>query len=95
MVNSGGGDARACLGELAEKVRIINVEERQYAGAVRNIGIDTSCGQYVAFLACDCAALPGSIEKRLSLHNAGAPAVSAYVIPQDERSKFQSAASMI
>ena len=62
VVNSRGGDARARLAAFADRVRIIDLEDRLYPGAARNIGIDASAGRFVAFLASDCAATPGSIE---------------------------------
>jgi len=95
VVNSDGGNVKERLGALAERVRAISVQERLYPGAVRNIGIDASCARYVAFLASDCKALPGNIEKRLSLHREGARAVSAFVLPENEGSVFQQAASLI
>ncbi|WP_172298028.1 tetratricopeptide repeat protein [Pseudoruegeria sp. HB172150] len=82
VVNSGGGDPIAVLAEHLDHIRLINVQERLYVGAARNIGIDASEGAYVAFLASDCRARQGWISGRLQRHHAGADAVSSAVVPQ-------------
>jgi hypothetical protein len=95
VVNSGGGDVLGRLAAMRDRVRIITTSDRLFAGAVRNIGIDASLGAYVSFLASDCTALPGSIQKRLEKHRSGARAVSAFVVPQDSTSVCQNAAAFL
>ncbi|MDH3263696.1 MAG: glycosyltransferase, partial [Paracoccaceae bacterium] len=82
VVNSGGGDPEGVLAEHLDKVRLIAVEDRLFAGAARNIGIDASRARYVAFLASDCRALPGWVSGRLARHRAGALSVSTPVVPE-------------
>jgi glycosyltransferase involved in cell wall biosynthesis len=82
VVNTGGGDAQTTLGDLVERVRLIEVEERRFVGVARNIGIDASCAPIVAFLAADCRARPGWISARLARHQGGAHAVASPVIAE-------------
>lgn len=95
VVNSNGGDILGRLSALRDRVRIITVDKRLYAGAVRNIGIDASCGDHVSFLASDHTLIDGSIERRLETHQSGARAVSAYVIPEDRTCINQNAAAFL
>lgn len=82
VVNTGGGDAQTTLGDMVERVRLIEVEERRFVGAARNIGIDASCAPIVAFLAADCRARPGWISARVTRHQGGAQAVASPVIAE-------------
>ncbi|MDJ0930607.1 glycosyltransferase [Breoghania sp.] len=82
VVNSGGGPAKEILTEHLDVIRLISVETRLYAGAVRNIGIDASTTRYVAFLASDCLATDGWVKGRLDAHRAGYDAVPSNVAPQ-------------
>ncbi|WP_373355964.1 glycosyltransferase [Pseudoroseicyclus sp. CXY001] len=94
VVNSGGGDARAALGDQAPFVRLVAVEERLMPGAARNVGIDASRAPYVSFLAADCLASPGWTERRLALHRAGHAAVSAGVTPAPDLAPLPLAAHL-
>jgi hypothetical protein len=80
VVNSGGGDAAGVLGNLLSHVRLINCEERLYAGAARNIGIDASRALFIAFLASDCTVTTGWSRARLRRHHSGAAAVASAVV---------------
>jgi hypothetical protein len=82
VVNTGGGDAQHVLGDLLERVRLIEVEERRFVGAARNIGIDASKAPIIAFLAADCRAHQGWISARLAHHRNGAQAVASPVIAE-------------
>ncbi|WP_189410577.1 glycosyltransferase [Neogemmobacter tilapiae] len=82
VVNSGGGAMRALLGDLLDRVRLIEVEEPLFVGAARNIGIDASLGRWVSFLAGDCTPEPGWVAGRLARHAAGAVSVASSVRPQ-------------
>lgn len=79
VVNSGGGDAAGVLGDLMPRLRLVDVEERLYVGAARNVGIDASAAPFVAFLAADCVAMPGWIAGREVRHDSGALSVSTPV----------------
>ncbi len=79
VVNSGGGDPAGVLGDLMPRLRLVDVEERLYVGAARNVGIDASAAPYVAFLAADCVAMPGWIAGREQRHYSGALSVSTPV----------------
>jgi tetratricopeptide (TPR) repeat protein len=95
VINSGGGDPKAVLSDHLDVIRLINVEQRLFVGAARNIGIDASRAPFVAFLASDCIAMPGWSENRVSLHKSGYRAVAADIIPKQCGSIKQMVASYI
>ena len=59
VVNSGGGDAAGLLARAGLSVRVVETEERLFAGGARNRGIENTAAPHVAFLASDCLACPG------------------------------------
>ena len=68
LVNSGKGSLKPVLGEIAQKVVLVETSHRQYAGGARNIGIRISTAPVIAFLAADCLATPGWLASRISDH---------------------------
>ncbi len=80
VVNSGGGDLQARLGDLADRVIAVSVPERVFVGAARNIGVYLSNATWISFLAGDCVARPDWIANRLKKHLAGFAAVSTPVV---------------
>ena len=81
VVNSGGGDPAGSLrGAGIDQVQVINVQERLYVGAARNMGIDATRAPYVAFLAADCTAEDRWAARRLKKHRAGALAVASALV---------------
>lgn len=83
VVNSGGGDLRALLGELSDKVVAVSLAERVFVGAARNMGVYLSTATWMSFLAGDCVARPGWIAERLAKHREGFAAVSSPVVNSD------------
>ena len=81
VVNSGSGTVRDVLSDHLAHIRLIEIDERLFVGAARNVGISASHGRYVAFLAGDCIALPAWVTGRIEKHDAGALMVSAAVVP--------------
>lgn len=77
LVNSGGGEPAARLHAAGLDVPVHSVQQRLYAGAVRNIGIDLTTAPYVAFLAADCLAGAAWATARLRHHTAGAAGVAS------------------
>ena len=77
VVNSGGGDPAAQLRAKGIDVPVVSRDERLFAGAVRNLGIDATNARYVAFLAADCVAEPGWAAGRIRAHRSGADAVAS------------------
>ena len=77
VVNSGGGDARAMLGEADLDVPVVECSKRLLPGGARNRGIAALSSPYIAFLAEDCRAEPGWAAGRLRAHTAGAPTVAS------------------
>ena len=79
VVNSGGGDPEATLRAAGITVPVITRQERLYAGAARNLGIDATEAPYVGFLSGDCLLEPGWAEGALRRHREGTPAVSSAI----------------
>ncbi|WP_292170513.1 glycosyltransferase, partial [Mesorhizobium sp.] len=51
IVNSGGGNAQALVDNAGLKVRVVEVEQRLFAGGARNLGIAATQAPFIAFLA--------------------------------------------
>jgi GT2 family glycosyltransferase len=82
LVTSGGDRAAAVVGDRYPEVAVIESSERLMPGAARNLGVQATHSDVVAFLAADCRADPGWVEHRLRAHGAGHPVVaSAMVVP--------------
>jgi glycosyltransferase involved in cell wall biosynthesis len=81
VVNSGGGDLAARLGERRDAVVMIEAAERRLPGAARNLGIAHSRAPIIAFLASDCRAAAGWARERLARHRSGAMAVASALVP--------------
>jgi glycosyltransferase involved in cell wall biosynthesis len=79
VVNSGGGDAAAVLGDQRSAVTLVEISEPVFVGAARNLGIQVSRAPFVAFLAADCIAAPGWVAERLRAHMEGHSAVGCVV----------------
>ena len=88
VVNSGGGDLVGVLEEHLEAVRLIEIEERLFVGAARNVGIDASHAPFVGFLASDCTACSGWVRHRLDRHADGNEAIGSALMPHRNRSLF-------
>lgn len=84
VVNSGGGRPLARLEEAGFRVPVVSVDRRLSPGAARNIGLHETRAPIVAFLAADCVAGEGWIERRLRRHrdsDAVASAIEPYGRP--------------
>lgn len=92
VVNSNGGDARTLLKPYLERITLIDVEQRLFAGGARNIGIDATRAPHIAFLAGDSVVLPDWVRGRVIRHEAGATAVSCAIVPSSLRSPVSLAA---
>ena len=66
-------------------IRLIDIPERLFVGAARDIGIDASRAPQIAFLAGDCVARPGWVSGRVARHSAGVLMVSSAVQPDAPR----------
>lgn len=81
VVNSGGGDLGAALGDLAPRTTRIELAKRVYAGAARNIGAALVTEPHLAFLASDCLAAPDWVNVRLAHHADRPVAVASALLP--------------
>ncbi|TPI16835.1 glycosyltransferase family 2 protein [Mesorhizobium sp. B4-1-3] len=95
VVNSGGGSAKALLADCGIEVKVIDVEERLFAGAARNRGIAATQAPFVAFLADDCLACAGWAEARLRRHREGEAAVASAVLNSHPRNLVACAAHLV
>jgi len=95
VVNSGGGNAQALLGNAGLDVRVIEVEQRLFAGAARNLGIAATQAPFVAFLAGDCLACPRWAEVRLQHHRQGAVTVASAILNSYPRNLVACAAYLV
>lgn len=92
VVNSGGGNVEAVLRRAGITVPSLEYAERLYVGAARNRGIDNTTAPFIAFLASDCRACPGWVERRLVRHRAGAGAVASAIANSHPRNLVACAA---
>ncbi|RWH72787.1 glycosyltransferase family A protein [Mesorhizobium sp.] len=95
VVNSGGGNAKGLLAHAGIHVRVIDVEERLFAGAARNRGVAATKAPFIAFLADDCLACPRWAEVRLLRHREGASAVASAVANSHPRNPIACAAYLV
>jgi GT2 family glycosyltransferase len=81
VVNTGESSVKAALGELCDRVVLVEATELRWPGGTRNLGIAQTTSEIVAFLAADCRVAPGWITARLAVHRAGAVAVATALRP--------------
>lgn len=87
VVNTGNGSVRDHLAAEEDFITWVETKRRRYPGGTRNLGIKYSSGPIVAFLAADCLATPGWVQKRLAAHRAGSKAVASALLPAPEDGK--------
>ncbi len=88
VVNSGGGNPRSMLPEDGPPVRIVNVRQRLWPGAARNLGIRATRAPWVAFLASDHVIDADWAAARLALHRQGHRAVACAVVNSHPRNLY-------
>lgn len=79
VVTSGDDGSAELVRERFPELMVIDTQHRLFAGAARNLGVATSTGEVVAFLAADCVAQPGWVSARLHAHGRGHVAVASAV----------------
>ena len=92
VVNSGGGDAKSLLDDAGIDVPVVEIADRVFVGAARNVGIAATTAPFVAFLADDCLACPGWAEARIRHHSAGVATVSSAIANSHPRNPVACAA---
>lgn len=80
VVNSGGGDLTSARASGQGGARFIEVPERLWPGAARNLGVQATTAPYVAFMASDHILTEGWCAGRLAHHRAGNRAVACAVV---------------
>lgn len=80
VVHSGGESPAPTLDGAGLDVRVISSPAPLRPGGARNLGIASTSGRAVAFLADDCTAAPGWVRERLAAHRAGVPAVASALL---------------
>lgn len=77
IVVSHSGAALGARATSFPELRLLSSERLLTPGGARNAGVRGSTGEFVAFLAADCTALPGWVGSRIDRHVAGACAVAS------------------
>lgn len=77
LVNTGIGSLTTHLGDVIERIMVVETSHRQYPGGARNIGIRVTKAPIVAFLAADCLATPGWVALRVENHRTHRSVASA------------------
>jgi glycosyltransferase involved in cell wall biosynthesis len=81
VVNSGGPSLEPVLGDLCERVLLVETSSRLLPGGARNVGIRLSAAPIVSFLAADCLAVDGWYAERLASHHDGHETVASALRP--------------
>ena len=79
VVTSGGDGSAAIVTARFPGVQVIESPTRLLPGGARNAGVAATDSDVVAFLAADCLALPGWIDRRIEHHRRGHRVVSGSV----------------
>ncbi len=85
VVTSAGERTAGFVGRHNPRVRLIEVRFGLMPGAMRNIGIEASYGEFVAFLEVGCIARAGWINHLVEAHRAGHEAVASAVVAASPR----------
>jgi glycosyltransferase involved in cell wall biosynthesis len=86
VVDSGSDGCSEYVRHNYPEARLVCSPGRLLPGAARNWGLTAASGEYVAFLADDCAAAPNWLRERLALHRDGFDLVGGSVANGTPRS---------
>ena len=95
VVTSGPESGAAAVRAAFPDVHVVESLDRLQPGGARNLGVRSSTGDVVAFLAADCIAAPGWLRGRLRAHGAGYRAVASAVSCAAPRTPWAVAAWLI
>ena len=84
VVNTGARSLRSLLETTLDRIVLVESPALRLPGGTRNLGVLEARGSVVAFLAADCLAGPGWIDRRLAAHRI-APAVASAILPTPDR----------
>lgn len=91
IVNSSQDKTPNIIRSHFPSVRLVQLEKRVFAGRARNIGIQESKGDIVAFLDSDCTASRDWLQCVFSWHNKGYKAVGGSIVNASEKNIFSKA----
>lgn len=94
VVNTGTGSLARSLGDVLERIVLVESPALRLPGGARNLGIAEARAPIIAFLASDCLATSGWAARRVAAHQT-ADAVSSAILPApaaDDRVRLSSLA---
>jgi glycosyltransferase involved in cell wall biosynthesis len=86
VVTSGTDGCTGYLREAYPQVRVLSSERKLLPGVARNLGVEASRGEVIAFASADTRAAPGWLRERLRLHAAGFDLVGGSILNGTPRS---------
>jgi glycosyltransferase involved in cell wall biosynthesis len=86
VVDSSRDGTAALVAREFPWAKLIHLDQRAYPGEARNIGIQNTSGEIVAFLASDCVADSRWVETRCRLHQEGFVGVGGAIVNANPQS---------
>lgn len=91
VINSSVDETHEIVKEHFPTVQFIQLEKRVFAGKARNIGIQKSKGNIVAFIDADCTPSYGWLRKIISWHRKGYKVVGGSIVNESHENIFSKA----
>lgn len=91
VINSSADETYKIVKEHFPSVQFIQLEKRVFAGKARNIGIQETKGDIVAFLDADCAPSSDWLSRMISWHRKGYQVVGGSIVNESHENIFSKA----
>jgi glycosyltransferase involved in cell wall biosynthesis len=91
VINSSQDEIPRIISTHFPTIQLIQLEKRAFAGTARNIGIQNSKGDILAFIDSDCTASKDWLQHILSLHKQGYRAVGGSIVNASKKNIFSRA----